>query len=339
MKAAVLKELRHPLVVENVPIPEPGYGEVLVGTKACGICGTDLHIIDGSGYKPKLPHILGHEPSGVVEKLGEGTRRLRVGERVIPNIFFTCGECFYCRTNRETLCINFKGALGVGVNGGYAEFFLAPERNLFTLPKTIPFAEGGVIADAVVTAVHAVRRRANVRAGDSILVVGLGGVGQSIIQVAKESGATVIAAGRREVRLKRAREMGADHLVNSSSRDVGEATKSLTAGGADIVIDNVGSKESVAQSISAVKKGGRIVMIGESDDTIPLSTFQLCTNEFEIVGSRSGGRQDTIEALELVASGVVTPYVSDRFPLEKVNDAFTRIQDGKVLGRAVITFE
>lgn len=340
MKAAVLRELRRPLVIEDVPIPEPGYGEVLVRTKACGICGTDLHIIEGTGYKPKLPHILGHEPSGVVEKLGEGTKRLKVGERVVPNIFFTCGECFYCRTNRETLCVNFRGALGVGVPGGYAEFFLAPERNLFTLPRNIEFAEGGVIADAVVTAVHAVRRRAMARAGDVLLVIGLGGVGQSVIQVAKESGATVIAAGRRDVRLDRARKMGADHLVNSSSEDVGEASKSLTGGsGADIVIDNVGSRESVAQAISAVRKGGRIVMIGESDDSIPLSTFQLCTNEYEVIGSRSGGRQDTVESLQLVASGKVTPYVSDRFPLGKVNEALRSIEEGRVLGRAVISFE
>lgn len=340
MKAAVLRELKHPLVVEDVSIPEPGYGEVLVRTKACGICGTDLHIVKGSGYRPKLPHILGHEPSGVVEKLGEGTRRLKLGERVVPNIFFTCGECFYCRTNRETLCVNFRGALGVGVPGGYAEFFLAPERNLFTLPSNIPFPEGGVIADAVVTAVHAVRRRARVRADDVVLVIGLGGVGQSVIQVAKQSGGKVIATGRRAARLERAGAMGADHLVNSSSQDVGDAAKSLTGGsGADVVIDCVGSKETVAQSISAVKKGGRIVMIGESDDTIPLSTFQLCTNEFEILGSRSGGRQDTIESLQLVSSGKVTPFVSDKFTLSKVNDAFRSIQDGEVMGRAVISFE
>jgi D-arabinose 1-dehydrogenase-like Zn-dependent alcohol dehydrogenase len=340
MKAAVLRELRHPLAIEDVEMPEPGYGEVLVRTKACGICGTDLHIIEGTGYKPKLPHILGHEPSGVVEKLGQSAQRLKVGDRVIPNIFFTCGECFFCRTNRETLCVNFRGALGVGVNGGYAEFFLAPERNLFTLPPNIPFAEGGVIADAVVTAVHAVRQRAKVKAGNTVLVIGLGGVGQSVIQVAKESGATVIATGRREVRLKYAKEIGADHLVNSSSQDVGETTKSLTGGsGADIVIDNVGSSESLSQSISAVKKGGRIVLIGESDDTIPLSTFQLCTNEFEIIGSRSGGRQDTVEALQLVTSRIVTPYVSDVFPLDRINDAFSRIQEGKVLGRAVVSFE
>ena len=339
MKAAVLKELKHPLVIEDTEVPELGYGEVLVRTKACGICGTDLHIIEGTGYKPRLPRILGHEPAGTVERLGEGTRRLKVGERVIPNIFFTCGECYYCRINRETLCTDFRGALGVGVNGAYAEFFLAPERNLFTLPSNIPFPEGGVIADAVVTAVHAVRRRAMVKAEDTVIVIGLGGVGQSVIQVSKKSGASVIAIGRRDVRLKRAKDLGADHLVNSSSEDVGEVAKSLTGGtGADIVIDNVGSKESLSQAASAVKKGGRIVLIGESDDTIPLSTFQLCTNEFEITGSRSGGRQDTIEALQLVASGVVTPYVSDRFHLDGINDAFNMIKEGKVLGRAVVTF-
>jgi propanol-preferring alcohol dehydrogenase len=340
MRAAVLQQLKHPLEVKRVPLPELEHGEVLVRTKACGICGTDLHIFEGTGYKPNLPHILGHEPSGVVERLGEGTHRLKVGDRVIPNIFFTCGECFYCRTNRETLCVNFKGALGVGINGGYAEFFKAPEKNLFPLPSNIPFPEGGVIADAVVTAVHAVRRRAQVRAGDTILVLGLGGVGQSVIQVAKKSGATVAAAARRQVRLDHAKKIGADYLINSSTQDVGEEIKAVTGGtGADVVIDDIGSSQSVSQAVAAVKKGGRIVMIGETDDTLPVPTFQLCVNEYEILGSRSGGRQDTLEAIQLVASGDVTPYVSDRFPLERVNDAFQHIQQGDVLGRAVITFE
>ena len=339
MKAAVLKALNSPLVIEQVPVPELGHGEVLVQTKSCGICGTDLHIIEGTGYKPKLPHILGHEPAGVVALLGDGVKRLKVGDRVIPNIFFTCGECFFCRTGRETLCTNFKGALGVGINGGYAEYFKAPEKNLFVLPERISFPEGSVIADAVVTAVHAVRRRAQVKADDNVLVIGLGGVGQSVIQVAKKSGATVIGVGRRAVRLERAKKMGADFTINSKEQSVPDAVRSLTGGnGADVVIDNVGNAESLAQAVGSVRRAGRIVMVGESDDTIPLSTFLLCVNEFEIVGSRSGGRQDTIEALELVSAGVVTPYVSDKFTLEEINEAFKKIDSSAVLGRAVISF-
>ena len=340
MKAAVLKELRRPLVVEEVDLPVPRHGEVLVKTMACGICGTDLHIWEGTGYKPKLPHILGHEPAGVVAALGEGSTRLKEGTRVVPNIFFTCGECYFCRTNRETLCTNFKGALGVGINGGYAEYFVAPEKSLFVLPDNVAFDTGSVIADAVVTAVHAVRRRAQVKAGDKVVVIGLGGVGQSVIQVSKKSGAEVIAVGRRKPRLEQAKSLGADSVVDSSRQDVGDAVKSLTGGlGADIVIENVGSRETLSQAFDSIHRGGRVVVIGETDDTIPLSTFQLCVGELDVLGSRSGGRQDTVEALELVASGVVTPYVSDRLPLSRINEAFDALAKGEVMGRAVITFD
>jgi propanol-preferring alcohol dehydrogenase len=340
MKAAVLTKLRSPLVLKEVLVPKLGHGEVLVRTKACGICGTDLHIVEGIGYKPKLPHILGHEPAGVVARASDGVKRLKVGDRVMPNIFFTCGECYYCRTNRETLCTNFSGALGVGIPGGYAEYFKAPEKNLFALAENIGFAEGSVIADSVVTAVHAVRRRDQVKAGEWLLVIGVGGVGQAVIQVAKKSGATVIAVGRRKERLQIAKKLGADHVLNSKLQDVGKEVKALTKGaGVDSVIDNVGISESLEQAISSVKKGGRIVVVGETDDKIPLSTFRLCVNEYEILGSRSGGRQDTVESLELVSRGDVTPIVSDRFPLARINDAFQAIRSGQVLGRAVITFD
>jgi D-arabinose 1-dehydrogenase-like Zn-dependent alcohol dehydrogenase len=340
MKAAVMHEINALLTIEDVPEPELEYGEVLVSTKACGICGTDLHIIEGTGYKPRLPHILGHEPAGVVAKLGPGVTKFKVGDRVVPNIFFTCGECFFCRTNRETMCTNFKGALGVGINGGYAEYFKAPAKNLFLLPENIGFKEGSVIADAVVTSVHAVRRRAQVKADDVVVVIGLGGVGQSVIQIAKHSGARVFGVGRRTQRMQVGTRFGADVTINSSTQDVGQTVNDLTGGaGADVVIDNVGSKETLLQALAAVHRGGRIVMVGETDDTIPLSTFKLCVNELDILGSRSGGRQDSVEAIELVANGVVTPFASDSFPLERVNEAFGAIRQGRVMGRAVVTFD
>jgi len=336
----VLRELNKPLSIEEVPEPQLEYGEVLVATKACGICGTDLHIIEGTGYKPRLPHILGHEPAGVVGKLGPGVTRFRVGDRVVPNIFFTCGECFFCRTNRETMCTNFKGALGVGINGGYAEFFKAPAKNLFPLPDKISFKEGSVIADAVVTSVHAVRRRAQVKADDVVVVIGVGGVGQSVIQIAKHAGARVFGVARRQRRVDVSAKFGPDAVINSSTQDVGKAVGELTGGnGADIVIDNVGTQETFLQALAAVHRGGRIVMVGETDDTLPLSTFKLCVSELDVMGSRSGGREDTVEAIQLVESGVVTPFASDIFPLELINDALDAIREGKVMGRAVVTLD
>lgn len=338
MKAAVLHETNEPLKIEEVLLPSLEYGEVLIRTKACGICGTDLHIMDGTGYKPKLPHIMGHEPSGVVEDLGQGVTNFKKGDRVIPNIFFTCGECFFCRTNRETMCTNFKGALGVGINGGYGEFFKAPAKNLFSLPKNIGFEQGSVIADAVVTSVHAVRRRAEVKADDVVVVIGVGGVGQSLMQIAKHAGAKVIGIARRAERVELGYKFGASHMIDSSKEEIGPAVLKLTGDkGADIVVDNVGSEETFRQALDAVHRGGRIVLVGETEDTLPLSTFRLCVSELDVLGSRSGGRQDTVEAIELVEKGIVTPYVSDTFPLEEINRAFDAIKQGKVLGRAVVT--
>lgn len=337
MKAAVMRVVNKPLAIEEVGDPKPMYGEVLVETAACGICGTDLHILDGTGYKPELPHILGHEPSGTVSALAEGVTKFRKGDRVIPNIFFTCGECFFCRTNRETMCTNFKGALGVGIDGGYAEYFKAPARNLFSLPSSVGFEEGSVIADAVVTSVHAVRRRAQVKADDDVVVIGVGGVGQSVMQIAKHSGARVIGVARRAPRVELGYRNGADHMVDSSREDVGESVLKLTGGrGADVVIDNVGSRETFIQALSAVHRGGRIVLVGETEDTLPISSFRMCVGELDILGSRSGGRQDTVEAIDLVEKRVVTPFVSNRYPLEKINEAFAEMKEGKVLGRAVI---
>jgi D-arabinose 1-dehydrogenase-like Zn-dependent alcohol dehydrogenase len=339
MKAAVMHEIDKPLRIEEVPLPKLEYGEVLVRTSACGICGTDLHILEGTGYKPTLPHIMGHEPAGTVAVVGEGVIKFKPGDRVVPNIFFTCGECFFCRTNRETMCTNFKGALGVGINGGYAEYFKAPAKNLFMLPSTVRFEEGSVIADAVVTAVHAVRKRAQVKADDSVVVIGIGGVGQGIIQIAKHAGAKVIGVARSARRSELGWRFGADAMIDSSKKkDVGESVLTLTNGqGADIVIDNVGSKDTFLQAIAAVHRGGKIVIVGETQDTLPISTFRTCVNELDILGSRSGGRQDTVEAIELVEKRIVTPYVSDKFQLQKINEAFDAMKQGNVLGRAVIT--
>jgi D-arabinose 1-dehydrogenase-like Zn-dependent alcohol dehydrogenase len=171
-------------------------------------------------------------------------------------------------------------------------------------------------------------------------VIGVGGVGQSVIQVAKHAGAFVIALVRGAARADVAAKIGANAVINSREGNVTRTVRAATDGaGVDVVIDNVGSNESLLEAFSSLKPGGRIVMIGESDDAIPISTFRLCVNEFEIIGSRSGGREDTVEAIRLVEREIVTPYVSDTYSLDKINEAFDSIRHGKVMGRAVIKME
>ena len=211
MKAAVMHEVGKELRIEDVPIPEIGPEEVLVATRSCGICGTDLHILKGFGYVPKLPHILGHEPAGVVAAVGSKVTHLAPGDRVVPHLFFTCGDCYYCRAGRDQQCLNLRGLLGVLSPGAFAEYFKTPGANLFRLPEKVPFDVGGLVADAVVTAVHAVGR-SGLKPQETAVVLGAGGIGQVLIQLLKAQNIRVVAVSRSDAKLALAKECGA-HLV------------------------------------------------------------------------------------------------------------------------------
>ena len=188
-----MRQVRTPLCVEDVEPPRIGPDEALIETRTSGICGTDLHILEGHGYVPRLPHILGHEPAGVVVEVGSEVDSLRPGDRVVPHLFISCGRCYYCRIGRKQQCGDLKGIIGVLCNGAFAEYFKAPARNFYLLPDAVPFDEGGLIADAVITAVHA-SRRATLGLHDTALVVGAGGVGQVLIQILRAGGVRVAAA-------------------------------------------------------------------------------------------------------------------------------------------------
>jgi D-arabinose 1-dehydrogenase-like Zn-dependent alcohol dehydrogenase len=340
MKAAVLHAFNTLLMIESVGTPQIGPDEVLVRTMACGMCATDLHLVEEMGYRPKLPHILGHEPVGVVAEIGENVMDLEPGDRVVPNILFTCGKCFFCRTGRESICVDFPGPLGLGHNGGFAEYFKAPARNLFKIPETIGFPEAAPIGCAVVTAVHAVRRRAQVVADETVLVIGTGGVGQNVMQVAHHAGANVIALVRRDSRAEQATRMGAHHVINVSKVDLVDQIRRVTNGAmVDKVIDCIGTQETIRHAVASLRHGGRIVMIGETNDPIPLPTFRLAVDELEIIGSRNGGRQDTVEAIQLMAQGKVKPFISDIFSLEQINTALDTLRQGKAMGRIVIRLD
>jgi propanol-preferring alcohol dehydrogenase len=340
MKAAVLKEIGKPIAMENVPIPKPADDEILVETKACGICGTDLHMIDGWGYTPELPFIMGHEPAGVVKELGPKAQGFEVGDRVVTNNFFACGRCFYCRTNRETQCTDLGGILGVlKYNGGYGNYFSIPTGQLFQLPDSIPFPEGAIIADAVVTAVHAVKQ-ARIRPLENILVISAGGIGACIIQICKSYGTRVMVIVRSEIKEKRALEMGADEIFNSQTMDAVAVIKAKgLRRGADCVFDCVGNEETLQLSMDCLSNGGRLVIVGYTQQRFSLDPRQVAVHEIEVIGSRSGGKQDTCDAIEFVKNDKWRPIVADLFPIEKVNEALKYLREGKALGRIVLTHD
>ena len=315
-----MRQVRAPLTIEDVPIPAIGPDEVLVESRTSGICGTDLHILDGHGYVPPLPHILGHEPSGVVAEVGRNVTGLRPGDRVVPHLFMTCDCCYYCRVGRHQQCLDVRGIIGVLCHGAFAEYFKAPAANLFRLPDSVPFDTGGLIADAVVTSVHAVKRSA-VRVGETAVVVGAGGIGQVLIQLLKAAGLRVVATARSEEKLRIAREMGADLALSPSDSATKAAIQDFSAGGAHCVFDCVGTAQTMRDSANYVMRGGRIVVIGEEPQFPSIDTTEIAQRELEIIGSRNGTRQDTVEAIRLMESGVIQPFIAARFPLEQANEA------------------
>ena len=335
MKAAVMLDINQPLRVCDMPVPVSADDEVLVETRTSGICGTDLHILAGAAYVPKLPHILGHEPAGVVVRVGRAVRNLTPGTRVVPYLFFNCHDCYYCRVGRHQQCLHLGGILGVMCHGGFAEYFKAPAGNLFRLPDNVPFDIGGLIADAVVTAVHAARR-AGLYAGQSAIVLGAGGVGLSLIQVLVNAGVRVVAIDRVQAKLGLARHFGATWTYPFAVEQVDAAIHDLAdSDGVAAVFDCVGSTPSLAAACRWVRNGGRVVVIGESGQPPAITSTEIAQRELEIIGSRNGARQDFVEAIRLVQCGAVRPPIAARFPLEDINAALGLVRSDP-LGRVVV---
>lgn len=336
MKAAVFRQLKQPLVIEDVPLPEIGPDDVLIETHSCGICRTDLHIQDGLAYVPSLPHIPGHEPAGVVAAVGTRVRDFQVGQRVVPHLFVTCGQCSCCRTGRDAQCAHVEGVLGVTLPGAFAEFFVAPARNLLVLPDGVGFDAGGLVSCAVITAVHAYRR-ARVGVGDTAVVLGAGGIGLILIQILKAAGANVAVVSRSEHSLRMAAEYDADLMLLAGTTDCAEQIEVLSAGqGAACVFECVGTAATMRAAATFAARGGQIVVVGEEPEFPAIDTIQIAQRELEIIGSRNGSRQDAADALAMLASGTIRPPIALRVPLEEINDALDLMRSGQSHGRIVV---
>ncbi|HEV2581270.1 MAG TPA: alcohol dehydrogenase catalytic domain-containing protein, partial [Ktedonobacteraceae bacterium] len=238
MRAAVFYGPNLPLRVEDMPVPAVEAGEVLVKVAACGLCHTDLHYIDhGVPTVKPPPMILGHETSGTVVLTDPAAGAIKEGDRVLLPAILTCGQCAACRYGRENICQHMR-MFGNDVDGAYAEYVKAPAKDIFVLPPEIPLVEGCIIADAVTTPYHAVKNRAEVRPGDSVVVFGCGGVGLNVVQFAHLAGGIVIAVDIVEERLAWARRLGASLTVNPRQVEGGAARKirQLTGGGADVAL-------------------------------------------------------------------------------------------------------
>jgi propanol-preferring alcohol dehydrogenase len=336
MKAAVLEQFHRDLNVTGIPVPVPGQGEVLIRVRASGLCGTDLHIQDGRLPTVRLPYVPGHETAGEVVQLGEDAGNFKVGDTVIAAIDILCNQCRFCTTGRGNLCSSLI-RLGFERNGGHEEFMTAPAANLLKFDKKISFEKAAIIPDAVACMYHAIKNQGNVRASDNICILGVGGLGFQGIQIAKHFGAKVLCTSRNDEKLKLAEQFGADRAVNTTKEDLYQAVKEATRGEmCDVVFDNIGIASSVQTSLDILRPGGKVILVGYSEETFTAQFQNTAMKEKEIIGIRGSNRRDLAETIRLVEDGVIDPYVSRTYPLDDINKAMTDLRAGKSLGRSVL---
>ena len=344
MKAMVLTAINAPLELQDIPIPVPGPTDVLLRVKACGSGLTLHHAV--KGYRPiNLPAIIGHEILGEVVEVGSKVQGFAIGDYVTPHATVLCGHCRMCRTGREPLCEFAPGGVGRQIPGGYAEFVALPERICIKVPPQVVEQHGAagasIICDAMTTP-YKVTDLTSLGAGDYCVIYGAaGGVGIHLVQMAKLRGAHVIGIDIGQEKLAATIGQGADHVIDAASEDAVGRVHELTGGwGADVVVDFVGTNDTLNQGVSMLAKSGRLAIVGlspKSDAVISAPASTLLYNGQSIFGSRSYSRQEVAECLALVASGACRPVVNHVYPLEKANDAHALVASGRNIGRVVLT--
>lgn len=335
MRAAVVRELGQPLALEEVPIPSPGPGEVLVRIRFTGVCHTDLHAADGDWpVKPTPPFIPGHEGAGVVAAVGAGVRGLREGDPVgIAWLHDACGGCEYCTTGWETLCESQHNS-GYGVNGTFAEYAIGAADYVARLPADPDFAQLAPILCAGVTTYKGIRET-EARPGEWIAIAGIGGLGHLAVQYAKAMGLLVVALDIGEEKLALARTLGADMAIDAGHPDAVARVVRETGGGAHGVLVTAVSPHAFRQAIDLVRRRGTVSLVGLPPGTFDVPIFDLVLKRITLRGSIVGTRRDLAEALAFAAHGKVRAHVHEA-RLEGINQVFGDLRAGRVDGRIVM---
>jgi 2-desacetyl-2-hydroxyethyl bacteriochlorophyllide A dehydrogenase len=322
----------------DLPEPKRGPGEVLVKVLACGVCYTDMKTARGRmphSAALALPHVPGHEICGEVIKAPSGSG-LRSGQRVVVYNYLSCGRCLLCRLGRENLCQNLKGCVGLTISGGFQEFLVLPPDRLLPFSTNLSDEQAAILSCAVGTAYRAVVTRGAARPGDTVVVLGVGGVGVHAVQVARISGAQAVAVDFDPRKLQFAASFCEGRVVTPGEK-AENLIRKLTGIGADIVVDTVGKAETLAEAIRLSRPGGRIVGVGYQSgvmSAIPADAFVVGERDF--LGSRYCTLAELQRALALVVAGQVQPIVDSVVPLDRANEAFERLERGEVIGRMVL---
>ncbi|MDO9430561.1 MAG: alcohol dehydrogenase AdhP [Phenylobacterium sp.] len=336
MKAAVARAFGQPLTIEEVTVPEPGPGEVLVKVVASGVCHTDLHAIDGDWpVKPSLPLIPGHEGVGHVVAVGAGVTDVKEGDAVgVPWLYDACRACEYCETGWETLCERQRNT-GYSVNGAYAEYVLASAPFVGHLPAGTDFVAMAPILCAGVTTYKGLKET-EARPGEWVVISGIGGLGHVAIQYAKAMGLNVVAMDVADDKLALARRLGADLTVDARSPDAVETVRRETGGGAHGVLVTAVSPPAFQQAIACARRRGTVSLVGLPPGDFPTPIFDVVLKRITVRGSIVGTRRDLAEAIAFAVDGKVTATVTAR-PLSEVNEVLDDLRAGRIEGRVALT--
>ena len=335
MKAAVCEAFGKPLVVKDVPEPSIGPGEVLIRMIGCGVCHSDLHLVDGEwkDWGTPLPIIPGHEVTGVVERAGDLVSSLKPGDRVgVPWMQYACGQCPACRSGAEMLCAAQKST-GVTVHGGYAERVKAPAAFTHRIPEGLDLVTAAPLLCAGITVFSPLRRAGNL-AGKTVAVAGIGGLGHLGIRMAAAMGAHVVAITRGNEKNALARELGAREVIDSEKEKTGKRLARM--GGADLILLTSISARLFEGCIPGLGPNGTLVVLAAIAEPARVIPAALLTGQKRIAGSVIGTRDDMDAMLTFAADHKIAP-IAERHPLSMVNEVLEKMRRGKIRLRAVLT--
>ena len=340
MRSVRMVEAGKPLELQDIPIPEIGAKDIRVRVRAAGICHSDAHYRAGRSGMGFLPITLGHEVAGVIEEIGSEVTNVKVGDRVCLHYNLTCGDCYYCSTGNEQFCNTVK-MLGHHVDGGYAEYIAIPACNAIRLPKEISFEEGATLMCASATALHALRK-GRIKAGETVAVFGVGGLGLSAIQLAKALGAIeVFAVDIKQDKLELASEYGAISVDASRGDPVEEIHKFTKGKGVNVSLEMIGLPGTMMQSIESLGNMGRAVIVGLNPQPIQINTYlQVLGKEAEIIGSNDHLLQELPLLVDMARRKILdtSRVVSQTIPLDavKINQRLDDLENFTNDVRAVI---
>jgi len=365
IQAAVLYAPNTPFVIETLTLDDPRAGEVRVKIAACGVCHSDYHLVTGTTRHP-LPVVCGHEGAGVVEAVGDGVTRVQVGDHVILNWAPACGDCFYCRHNKPNLCATFTEPIWAGtmldgttrlhrLNGdpvyaycglaSFADHVVVPQQSCIKIRRDVPLGAASLVGCAVATGVGAAFYTAGVRPGESVVVIGCGGVGLNVLQGAAICGAsTIIAVDTTPAKMRLAHEFGATHTIYSGENTI-EEIRALTGGrGADHAFEAVGLPRLQEMALAAARPGGNVILAGLSPmgSATNLPGSIITREEKSVKGSYYGSvdsQRDFPLLVDLYAAGKLKldELISQEYHLQEINAAFESMMSGNV-ARGVIVF-